>query len=143
MKAYYPDKRALIILQGLLFAVGALLIYILRYFVELYKIRIIVAVIIAVFVLAATFIYLPIYFSSLRYCTGNNEIIKNGGVFLHKSFVIRTETVQYCTLVSTSILRKSGMNLIIFHLYGGRLIIPFVRPEDAMELMKFCSGGRY
>ncbi len=143
MKAYYPDKIALIILQGLLLAGGALIIFILKYFVELYKVRIIVAVVIAVAVLAGTFIYLPIYFSSLRYCVGNNEIIKYGGVFLHKSSVIRTEAVQYCTLVSTSIFMKIGMNLIIFHLYGGRLIIPFVRPEDAMELMKFCSGGRY
>lgn len=142
MKQYTPDKSSLTVLRAAA-ALSALLLMILtRIFI---KIRILMLILTALFAGAALFLmfaYLPMYFNSLSYSADEIEIKKCSGVFFRTKQSIKYTSIQYCTAVTTPFSAYTGLNFIIFYVYGGRLILLFLKSPDIPEILKM-SGTNY
>jgi uncharacterized membrane protein YdbT with pleckstrin-like domain len=97
---------------------------------------------ISLLLIAVVFIYLPLYFSSLRYIADDTEIKKISGVFFKTSQSIKYSSIQYSTVVSSVFSKLIGFNFIIFYVYGGRIVLLFLKSNDMDEILK-NSGCLY
>lgn len=135
MRRYYPDKRALYVLRILILSIGLLLAIALRLIVDGYNLRVILGIFIALTVNITVFVYLPMLFNSLSFAAGEYEIQKAGGVFFRRFRSVKCSAIHYVTYINTPVSKYTGLNFIIFHLYGGKLIIPFLAKEDAERII--------
>lgn len=140
MKLYKPDKAAAAALRIIILAAGVLIIAAVRFLIEYYLL--ILSVIIAGLTAAAAFIYIPLYFSRLSYIAGEKEIKKTSGVFFRSSKSIKYSAIQYYTYITTPFSGITGLNFVIFYVYGGRMLLLFLSRNDVTEIL-FSSGRLY
>ena len=136
MKIYTPDRKALFTLRVLITLLTVILTAILRFYIPVDVLVFIFASAFATIAIFAMFIYLPLFFSSLRYDSSETEITRHSGVFLNSHQTIQYSAVQYTTLITTPFSRKSGLNFIVLFMYGGQLPLMFLSYKDAQEIMR-------
>ena len=86
------------------------------------------------------FVYLPLYFSSIKYTATETEIMKSSGVFIKTHQSVRYSSVQYTSVISSPFSQYTGLNFIVFFVYGGQLRLLFLKQSDAQEILRFsCS----
>ncbi len=139
MKSYIPDKNSLNILRGAAAILTTILIVALRFIIKPYVLVTVLSVILAFMAIILMFIYLPLYFSSLSYYLHEKEIVRISGVLFRKKQTIQITSVQYYTLISTPFSKSTGLNFIIFHVYGGRLTLMFLGRDDIREIIAFTG----
>lgn len=141
MKKYYPDKHCLATLRAAVVFVTAVVILLTAYFVPIKLIVLIISVTAAVTAFFAFFIYIPLLFSSIAYTATDTEIICSGGVILKTHQSVRYSSVQYTSVISTPFSQYTGLNFVVFYVYGGQITLFFLNQSDAQEIMR-KSGGK-
>lgn len=142
MKSYAPDKRSTLILRIAVAVVATLIIILLRIFIKIHVLLLSLSIILAAAALVIIFIYLPLYFSHLDYYATESEIKKRSGVFFRKSQSIKYSSIQYSTVITMPLSAYTGLNFIVFYVYGGRFIMVFLKKEDMHEILE-KSGSLY
>ena len=142
MKIYYPDRRSLTVLRVAVTAVALILIAAAKIFIKIYVLMLVLSIFFAAAAVAVIAVYLPLYFSNLSYHADENGIKKCTGVFLKKSQAIKYSSVQYSTTVQTPFSRMTGLNFLVFYVYGGTFTMLFLRYNDMQEILEI-SGNYY
>lgn len=136
MKRYYADRTGLNVLRILMFIVTAIVAFLTyRYlsFIPIFMWSIMLVFITICFFVAV--IYLPLYFKSVNYYATDRKIIKHSGVFYKTNQVMRFDSIQYTTVISTLFSKKTGFNFVMLNAFGGRMILTFLKQRDLEEIM--------
>ena len=141
MKHYRPNKRSLIVLRIAVLLLTAAIIAL-----DIILIPIKLAVNISVITVSAVafilvFIYLPLFFSSVKYTATETEIVKTSGVFIKFHQSVRYSSVQYTTVITTPLSQYTGLNFIVFFVYGGQLDLLFLDQHDALAILSLVQTG--
>lgn len=142
MRSYAPDKRSLTVLRIAITVSALALIAAAKIFIKIYALMLTLSIIFAAAALALILAYLPKYFSALSYSATDKEIRKCSGVFFKTVQSIKYSSIQYSTFVTTPFSRHTGLNFIIFYVYGGKFLLLFLKSSDAGEILK-SSGSVY
>jgi len=141
MRHYRPDRRGLTALRILLLVLSSAIIITINYFVPSREVAIVIDILVAAVVLAAMLIYLPLYFSSLKYTVTDTEIISDSGVILHFHQSVKINSIQYTAVVSSPFSRFTGLNFLLLFVYGGQMNLMFMRYEDMLEIATLAGGS--
>lgn len=142
MKIYKPDRSAASSLRIVILVMGIAVIAAMRFLIGSYTIALVLSVITALLTIFAAFIYIPVYFSRLIYLAGEKEIKKTSGVFFRSSKSIKYSAIQYSTSVTTPFSGLTGLNFVIFYVYGGKMVLLFLSRDDTLEIL-MKSGTFY
>lgn len=136
MRSFKPDRHALTTLRLLITLFSLVLFGIVKMYVLLDIVAVIFGIAIASAAIFAMFIYLPLYFSSLSFDTTDTEITKHSGVYFKSHQSVLYSTVQYTTVVTTPFSQYTGLNFVVFYVYGGQLRLLFLTQEDALYILR-------
>lgn len=140
MKHYYPDKGCLTMLRIIIIFSVIILLGLVRYFIPAKFLVLSITIAVAVIAFFVMFVYLPLYFSSIKYTATETEIMKSSGVFIKTHQSVRYSSVQYTSVISSPFSQYTGLNFIVFFVYGGQLRLLFLKQSDAQEILRFsCS----
>ena len=140
MKHYYPDKGCLTTLRIIIIFSVIILLGLVRYFIPAKFLVLSFTIAVAVIAFFVMFVYLPLYFSSIKYTATETEIMKSSGVFIKTHQSVRYSSVQYTSVISSPFSQYTGLNFIVFFVYGGQLRLLFLKQSDAQEILRFsCS----
>lgn len=135
MKDYYPDKRSLWAIKLLTIPIVAAVWIASGIFIPIEIIVKILRASVVVLGVLLSFIYYPLLFRSLKYTVTDKEVIRSGGVFIKKHQSVRYSSVQYITEAKSLLSQYTGLNFIVFFVYGGQLRLLFLSRNDADEIM--------
>ncbi|MBO5318646.1 MAG: PH domain-containing protein [Ruminococcus sp.] len=142
MRHFYPDKNSVRLLQIIISAIGFILFLTAKHYIHSKSTLLILGTIIVSLCTFIMFIYLPLYFSSLKYIVTDTEIIRTGGVFIKVHQSVLFSSIQYVTVVKTFLSGYTGLNFIIFFVFGGRFRLMFLSRNDIDEILRL-SGTVY
>ena len=142
MRHFYPDKKSVRLLQIIISAIGFILFLTAKHYIHSKSTLLILGTIIVSLCTFIMFIYLPLYFSSLKYIVTDTEIIRTGGVFIKVHQSVLFSSIQYVTVVKTFLSGYTGLNFIIFFVFGGRFRLMFLSRNDIDEILRL-SGTVY
>lgn len=140
MKEYEPDKHCLTTMRILITAAVIIIISAVRYFVPFDRIVFFTEIIVIFAALAEMFVHLPLFFSSIKYSATDTEITKSSGVFIKIHQSVRYSSIQYTTVISSPFSHYTGLNFIIFFVYGGQLRLLFLKQSDAKEIIAMSGS---
>ena len=141
MKTYLPDKHALLTLRMLIALISLILIGIVRIYIPLAVVVIIFSTAIITAAIFFMFIYLPLYFGSLRYEATETEVTRHSGVFMKSHQTVQFSAVQYYTVVTTPMSGRTGLNFIVLFVYGGQFQLMFLSMSDVREILASTGKG--
>ena len=136
MRTYRPDTKSLIIITGLIISVSIILIVGVFSFFKLRLLRIVLYAVICAVSLFCILIYLPIYFKNTAYYIYSDSICRQSGVIFKKIKTVKFSSIRYTTFVTSFLSNISGFNFIIIYMYGGSMILLFLKKNDAYEILK-------
>ncbi len=145
MKEYKADRHAQYTLQVLVPVAAAALICLMWYFLAilpewlLWTLTIILA---AASVLLSTLL-LPVWFRTVSYVVSETHITKRCGIFFVQEQTMRTQAIQFSTILRIPAADKTGMNVIPLHAYGGTVYLAFLSRQDADEIQAFLHRSVY
>ena len=142
MRHFYPDKNSVRLLQIIISAIGFILFLTAKHYIHSKSTLLILGTIIVSLCIFIMFIYLPLYFSSLKYIVTDTEIIRTGGVFIKVHQSVLFSSIQYVTVIKTFLSGYTGFNFIIFFVFGGRFRLMFLSRNDTDEILRL-SGTVY
>ncbi len=142
MRHFYPDKKSVRLLQIIISAIGFILFLTAKHYIHSKSTLLILGTIIVSLCTFIMFIYLPLYFSSLKYIVTDTEIIRTGGVFIKVHQSVLFSSIQYVAVIKTFLSRYTGLNFIIFFVFGGRFRLMFLSRNDTDEILRL-SGTVY
>lgn len=142
MRHFYPDKKSVRLLQIIISAIGFILFLTAKHYIHSKSTLLILGTIIVSLCIFIMFIYLPLYFSSLKYIVTDTEIIRTGGVFIKVHQSVLFSSIQYVTVIKTFLSGYTGLNFIIFFVFGGRFRLMFLSRNDTDEILRL-SGTVY
>ncbi len=142
MRHFYPDKKSMDILQIITAIVGFVIYIIINHFLQNEKIIMICGFFILSVCVVIIFIYLPMYFTNLKYTATDKEIIRTAGVIFKTHQSVRYSSIQYTSVIKTFFSGYTGFNFIIFFVFGGRCSLMFLSQKDTDEILKL-SGSIY
>lgn len=140
MKEYSADLSAMKLLQMIVCFLAALLIFACAKF--LFRWAVIMWILIVLFVVSAVilcFICMPLYFSHLRCIVTANQVTVCTGMFAHREQSIRLQSVQFVQLITGPLDGIFGLNFMILYVYGGSLMIFFLKKSDRRELVELLE----
>lgn len=140
MRHFYPDKRCVNALRTVISAIGLIIFAAVKYYVRIEKAGLIAGLIIAGVCFAIMFIYLPLYFSTLKYTATDTEIIRTSGVIIKFHQSVHYSSIQYTTVINTFLSRYTGLNFMIFFVFGGRFRLMFLSREDMDEILRLSGS---
>ncbi len=142
MIKFKPARSALFSVQLIVITISLLLLGIARMFIPVDVIVGIIAIAIGTIDIFLDFIYLPLYFSSVRCEMTNDKITRHSGVIFKTSQTVRFSTVQYTTLVVTPFSKNTGLNFVIMFVYGGQMLLLFLSLEDAERVLEYAGNAK-
>ncbi len=145
MIQYYADRHAQHILQVVTPVAILILVFMIWFFLSILP-RWLLWVLTVLLGVAAVFfalIFLPLWFGSVSYTVTATHITKRSGIVFVQEQVMRTQALQYSTVLRTSWSEKTGMNFISLHAYGGTIYLSFLRRSDAEEIQAFLQHTVY
>lgn len=141
MIKFKPARNALFSLQLIVLFISLLLLAVARMFIPVDIIVGIIAIAIGTVDIFLDFIYLPLYFASVRCEMTNDKITRHSGVIFKTSQTVRFSTVQYTTLVVTPFSKYTGLNFVIMFVYGGQMLLLFLSAEDAQLVLEYAGNA--
>lgn len=142
MRHFYPDKKSVRLLQIIISAIGFILFLTAKHYIHSKSTLLILGTIIVSLCTFIMFIYLPLYFSSLKYIVTDTEIIRTGGVFIKVHQSVLFSSIQYVAVIKSFLSGYTGLNFIIFFVFGGRFRLMFLSRNDTDEILRL-SGTVY
>ncbi|MBP3747664.1 MAG: PH domain-containing protein [Ruminococcus sp.] len=140
MRHYSPDRSGLFTLRILILMMTSSVIILINYFSPLRTASLIADSVIAGISLFIMLIYLPLYFSSVKYTVTDTEIRRMSGVFIKHRQTIRIDTIQYSMMVNSPFSKLTGLNFLVFFVYGGQMNLMFLNYEDMQEILALSGS---
>ncbi len=140
MRHYSPDRSGLFTLRILTLMMTSSVIILINYFSPLRTASLIADSVIAGISLFIMLIYLPLYFSSVKYTVTDTEIRRMSGVFIKHRQTIRIDTIQYSVMVNSPFSKLTGLNFLVFFVYGGQMNLMFLNYEDMQEILALSGS---
>ncbi|MBE6875449.1 MAG: PH domain-containing protein [Ruminococcus sp.] len=140
LKEYSADLSAMKLLQVIVCLLASLLIFASTKFLSRWAV--IMWALIIVFVLTAvvlSFFCMPLYFSNLRCIVTSSQVTVRTGMFFQREQSIRLQSVQFVQLITGPWDGLLGLNFMILYVYGGSLMIFFLKKSDRCELTEFLE----
>lgn len=138
MNTYRADPNAAHVLQILLLLLTGL--FCLAAWLFLRRYRILLLCLCGGAVLAAVLIgciLFPLALRQIRCIVSSGQITVKSGIFLHREQSVSIRTIQFVQVIQGPLDGKWGLNFIILHVCGGRLLLPFLRQGDRAEVTEF------
>lgn len=139
MRRFYPDKKCINVLRTVLAAVGLVIFAAIKYYVRSRKAELVAGLVI-LFCIAVIFVYIPLYFATLKYTATDTEIIRTSGVFIKFHQSVHYSSIQYATVIKTFLSRYTGLNFMIFFVFGGRFRLMFLSRDDIDEILRLSGS---
>ena len=138
MKEYSADLSAMKLLQIIVCLLALLLSiasvkFLSRWIFVMWGLVIVFSVTAAVL----SFFCIPLYFSNLKCIVTANQVTIRTGMFFRREQSIRLQSVQFVQLITGPWDGILGLNFIILYVYGGSLMIFFLKKNDRRELTEF------
>lgn len=86
------------------------------------------------------FILLPLWFSRTTYTVTEEMITKKGGLFFFTKQFMKTDSVQYVSVVKLPFSKLNSFNFIIVHALGGVIVMQFLSSVEADQMAKLLNG---
>ncbi len=140
MKEFFPDYSALKLLQIIICSLAGILIFLSVLFLHPWKM--IMWCFVGSFLLIAfviSFFCLPIYFSNLRYILTSSQVTVCSGIFFRREQSIPLQSVQFAQLITGPWDGIFGLNFMILYVYGGSLMMFFLKNSDRRELTEILE----
>lgn len=140
MKEYSADLSAMKLLQIIVCILAALLIFACAKF--LFRWTVVMWILIILFSAVAviiSFFCMPLYFSHLRYIVTANQVTVCTGMFSRQEQSIRLQSVQFAQVITGPFDGIFGLNFMILYVYGGSLMIFFLKKSDRLELIELLE----
>ena len=99
-------------------------------------------ILISVFVIIAlifSFVCLPFYFANLKCIVTANQVTIRTGIFFRREQSIRLQSVQFVQLITGPFDGIFGLNFVILYVYGGSMMILFLKKQDRHELTELLE----
>ncbi len=144
-KQYYGDVHAQYTLQIATPLAAGICIWLSWYFLAIlpnWMLWTLTGILILAALLLSTLIY-PMWFCTLRYTVSDTHITKTCGIFFVREQSMRTDALQFSSIIRTPRSDRTGLNFIPLHAYGGTVFLLFLRLEDALEIQKFLQETVY
>ncbi len=145
MKQYTADRQAQRTLQIAVPLAAAIILFLIWYFLPFlpeWLLWCITFLLIAAAIFVAA-IFLPLWFGTVIYTISDTHITKRCGIFFIQEQTMRTQALQYSTIVRAPFSEKNGLNFIPLHAYGGTIFLAFLRTQDALEIERFLQKTVY
>ena len=139
MKNYKPDKNCIMMVRIIITFVSFILLIAVKYFITVSVLVILVSTLVASLAFFIMFAYFPLFVKSIEYTATDKEIMKKSGVFIKVHQSIRYSSIQYSTVVTTPFSQYTGLNFIVFFVYGGQLRLLFLNHRDASEILEISE----
>lgn len=140
MRHYSPDRSGLFTLRFLILMITSSVIVLINYFSPLRTASLIADSVIAGISLFVMLFYLPLYFSSVKYTVTDTEIRRMSGVFIKHRQTIRIDTIQYSVMVNSPFSKLTGLNFLVFFVYGGQMNLMFLNYVDMQEILALTGN---
>lgn len=140
MKRFYPDNNSLTVLRMIIAILILTVIALIKYYIPSSKFVLTAGTILAAIGFIVMFVYLPLYFSSIKYIVNDSEITKSCGVFIKSHQTVKCSSIQYTTVIRTPFSKYTGLNIIIFFVFGGQLRLMFIGYNDMIEILKLTGS---
>lgn len=138
MTTYHADHTAIRLLQFILIITAVIFSLAAKHFLSPYPtlMHIICTVVLGT-ALVFGFLCLPLYLHSIRCIVTSAQITLKSGIFIKQEQSVRLQNIQFVRIVHGPANGAYGLNFIILHLYGGKLILPFLSRKDRIKLTDF------
>ncbi len=139
MKAYFPSKRAKILWQIRIVAVGAVLLvvaHLVRYALP-YLLAIKLAIIIAV---SAALVYLALYLKSFRLLLCENALIIESGVLIKHERFLPYPRLLYTEQRTTPLAERLGVSSLVLHATHTAIFTPEFQKADICEILEVLGS---
>ncbi len=133
-------KRTVLLWQFRVVMLTAILVGLCFYFSYLLPFLVWVALGLGLLCLAVIVLYTPAFFGSYEIFTKNDAVIINYGVFVKVSHVMPYSRLIYAQTFATPLARLFGVTAVSFKAARSRVIIPEIKTEKAIYIMKHLSG---
>ena len=84
--------------------------------------------------------YLPAFFGTYEIFGKNDAMIINYGVFIKSTHIMPYSRLIYAQTLATPLARLLGVTAVSFKAARSRVIIPEIKTEKALEIMKRLAG---
>lgn len=140
MKKFKPDKNALLSMRLIVLTVSILIMITVRLYIPVNIIVSIIGLAVLTALIFTDCVYLPLYFAALSYETDGKSVSRHSGVIFKSHRSIRLSTIQYTAAVTTPFSKRTGLNFLLFFVYGGQLRLNFLKYDDFRELLRLADG---
>lgn len=140
MKEYSADLAAMKLLQITVCLSAVLLIWASMKFLSRWSVIMwSMSGIFAVTAIVVSFLCMPLYFSNLRCIVTASQVTIRTGMFFRREQSIRLQSVQFVQIITGPWDGVFGLNFIILYVYGGSLMIFFLKKSDRQEIIEFLE----
>ncbi len=135
MKRFYAHKSAAAVISVISAIISVVLMVVIRFVFRSRTVILTAGTAIAVLTLMFTLIYIPLYFSLVKYTLTETELLSERGVIIRRKSAIRLSCVQSYTLYIPKRAFLSGLSVVLLNVYGGTLAVLFLKRSDIEELI--------
>ena len=140
MKEYSADLTAMKLLQIIVCLLTALMIALIAKFLHRWLfVMWSLIILFGVTAVILSFLCMPLYFSNLKCVVTANQITVRTGMFFRREQSIRLQSVQLVQTITGPLDGIFGLNFIILYVYGGSMMIFFLKKTDRLELAEFLE----
>lgn len=145
MKQYTADRQAQRVLQAATPVAAAILLFLIWYFLAILPDWLLwtLTVLLLLAAILMAVLLIPMWFNTVSYTVSDTHITKRCGIIFLREQTMRTQALQYCTILHAPFSQKTGLNFIPLHAYGGTILLSFLRQEDAEEIQVFLQNTVY
>ncbi len=141
MRHFRPAENSLAALRAVITVLTVFIISVLYYYIPLKKVVFISGAVIAGLALLIMFIYLPLYMSSVKYTATDSEVIRSSGVFIKFHQSVKYSSIQYAAVIRTPLSDVTGLNFVVFFVFGGHMRLSFLSLSDAREVLRLSGSA--
>jgi len=139
MKIIKPDKNVLALIQVIIAAFAGASAYMIYTFIPMKNIMLFINVIFIFISAVADFFYLPLWFRKMQIVLGKDGIKKVSGVFFSFERTVNYTSVQFADIISFPFSKHIGLNFIVLNVYGGKMLLPFLKKQDKLYILKYIG----
>jgi membrane protein YdbS with pleckstrin-like domain len=85
-------------------------------------------------------VYLPLYFKSIKYYVSPKRVIKVSGVIVTSRQIVKTNSIQYTTVIGTPFSKCTGLNFMVLNTFGGQMVLYFLKKNDVDEIISIVEA---
>ena len=140
MKFFLPDKSAQYALTLAALLISEILAVLSWNFIPYHNLMVFSCLLFIFLGIFFSAVYLPFWFAHLQYNFTESYITMRCGAFMITEQTVKFSSVQYTGILKCPFFSSTGLNLIVLNVFGGRMILFFLKEKDLQELLFYING---